>query len=480
MIGPIPLSATDEVDFSWFLAAYVTLDGGPFGNQLARELMPDAEPGEHATLVYPTLIVTLFMREVMLPALVQAKPENAARLFTRSPSHALAAVDPCGAIAEFLDELPAAVEDFVGSLVEDESSAWGWLMNGVATISGKLAYAGAEAARGVLRHLPGVDALRTAASVASAVSDLRTLFTNWELTVDSSPGSQHKPIGGSATGQFVLTVASSEPDSSWPAPLQSCAELLDIPLPDFNGANDSTVTWTPISGFDDPVSKISEETVVAENQATFTFGIVEEDAELHVDGVCELVTRPVIEAQISLPGLENLGSTLAGLMGAPAAQAAISASAAAAANLLGPSQTGTTEVKYHARVARVDFDGPLEQIHLQSDNGIGPDSTWTGTWGHQTETTGTACGAADVEAANIQFSGGTASLSLSFMQSGGVMEYCAFSFTQTLTILSESRGCYFQEDGAYTGTIKPPDPGAAVPTSGTRDGSYVITPVPEY
>jgi hypothetical protein len=486
MVGPIPLSDADSVAFSRFLAAYVTLADGPFGSQLASELMPDAAMTDHAELVYPTLVVTLFLREVMLPTLVLAAQENAAKVrsWRRPPNVAAAAGDPCAAIAEFLDDLPGAVENAIGSLVEDESSIFGTILDVVATGAGLVAYVGAEAARQVLKHLPGVDALRAAAAAASAVADIRSMFTNWTLELDSAPGTQHKPVGGSATGQFILTVTAPEPGSDWPAPLQSCAQLLGVSLPQFDSANDASVEWEPLSGFPDPISQQSADPAVASGTASMTFNVASEDAAIHVEGLCELTTSPRVKAQLGLPGLDHLGETLAGFMGSPLAQAAVSASASAASKLLGPSKEDTTDVTYHSHEARVDFDGALEKIHVTSSAGIGFDSAWTGTWSMQAESTGALCGAPDVKPVSFQFSGGVADLSASFTQGGGVMDYCNFTFSEPLTIVPDfaGDGCVLKENGgSYTSTMKPPDPMAPeIVTSGTRDGTYTITPVPEY
>jgi len=481
MVGPIPLSDTESMAFSWFLAAYVTAEEGPFGQQLSRKLMSGAVIEDHATLVYPTLVIQLFMREFMLPALAEAAGLQAKRgTSTRPPPIAFASGDPCAAIGEFLDDLPSAVEGAIGKLAEGESGFMGFIVRAAAKAAGFAAYATAQGVRQFLQHLPGVDLLRAAGAASSAVADIRAMFTNWNITLISLPPTQHKPVGGTGSGQFILSVSAPEPGSDWPGPLRSCAELLNVSLPDFGTADGSSVKWIQVSGFNDPISEKNKEEVLASSQAKLNFDVVTEPATRHREGQCELKTRPSVTAQIGLPGLSQLGSTLAGFA-SPVAEGFIGAGADVAAELLGPSKSGNTEISYHPKEAKLDFVGGLEQIHVTSStDGVGPDSAWSGTWASQQETTGLMCGPPDQKSVGWQFASGSASLSMSFMQSGGAMQYCSMTITETLTIEPDGNGCKLVTDGTYNSVIKPPDPGGAVPASGIRDEGYALTLIPDY
>jgi hypothetical protein len=254
---------------------------------------------------------------------------------------------------------------------------------------------------------------------------------------------------------------------------------LDIPLPTFNGAEGATVEWNPQPGFTALATKTTpEEKVIANSQAIVTFQTVTESEELHLEGLCEASKEIEIEAQMGLPGLESFANSVIGfLTNATAARSMAGAGASQAAQLLGPKKKGPARVTYHPTTAAIHFDGASESVHLTSDNGVGPNSTWTGTWRLTIgEPTGAACGPGQTKPATFQLSGGVGDLSMSFSTTGGAMDSCSLSFTETLTIEPDpftGEGCILVSNGSYSGAFYPPMV-APVPFNGARDESYTI------
>ncbi|MCC6271231.1 MAG: hypothetical protein IT190_08135 [Microbacteriaceae bacterium] len=472
LVGALPLpDGVHSLDLSMLLAAYVTATDGPVGSRVSAALLGAVDTTSHATQRYPTVVVTLFSREVLLPLLTEAGAVHGFSASSRSIG-----ADPCGAIGSFLDDLPAAAAGAVGSLSPAESGFWSDVVAVGSVIAGAAAYATAQAARSVIQHLPFVDAIRTAATAASAVADLRAMFTNWVITLTPQPGEVHKSVGGTNTGVLQLEVQPPEPGFTWPPQLVSCATLLNVPLPQFDSADGSSVEWTKMAGFDDPAYETAREATISGGTADFTFATVVEDEQVHTPGG-PLQTRPAtVSAQLGLPGLEHLGSTLAGAMGSTTAQVAIGAGAGPAATLLGPSISGSASITYHPADAVVDSDVGFEALHLSTHDAVSPEGVWTGTFRVVLgDTGGMLCGPAQEQAVTLSFSGGTASFNPSFSFGGGVMQSCTFDVTETLTLEPDGfGGWWMSSSGSYTSVMVPPPPAEQIITNGVRDESYAI------
>jgi hypothetical protein len=283
-------------------------------------------------------------------------------------------------------------------------------------------------------------------------------------------------VGGTNTGGLELSIEPPEPGFDWPAPLQSCADLLAIDLPQFDSADGSSVAWTKLAGFDDPAFEQSREESVSGGKATFTYATVDEPQDVHDSLGPELSTAATVQAQVGLPGLENLGSTIANGMNAPLAGAAIGVGAGPAATLLGPSVTGSAAITFHVSDAVVDSDVGFEHLYLTTDDGAGPNGTWSGTLRMVlVDVGGIACGPAQEKPITLQFTGGSAQLVESFAFGGGVMQSCSMSIDETVTIVADGfGGAYMQTSGTYQQVIVPPPPGEVVTTDGVRNESYTI------
>jgi hypothetical protein len=368
MVGPLPLPDGSELPFSALVAAYAT-STGKFGSELAAALMGSLDPAAHELLTYPSIVVAMFTRDVIVPLLAEAP------LARKSASGWVRAVDPCGALGEFLDDLPGAVSNAVSQLGSGDGGFWSSVVSAASTAAGIVAYGTVQAAKALVQHLPFVEAIRAAATAAAAVADLRSMFSQWTVTVTAAPPSIHKTVQGPPnTGKMIVTVTPPSEGFSWPPQVQSCAELFNVPLPNFDSADGSSVNWTELAGFPAPATKTASTPVIAGSTAELTYQTVSETESAHTGGAPEQATPATVKVDIGLPGLESLGSQLANLMNAPGAGTAVGAGATAAAQLLGPSGTGGGQVTFHEETAAtldvyIADGGGYFDLHLVSCSG---------------------------------------------------------------------------------------------------------------
>jgi hypothetical protein len=434
---------------------------------------------QHAELVYPTLTVALFVREVTLPMLGAAGAAQQARArFSGhlAPVPAALQGDPCGAVNDFLDDLPGATEqatrDALGG--DDDGGLWGFVVGGAARVVGAVTYAGTEAVRGLIRNNPLINAMRAAANMLAALADLQSMFSQWTVTVQPSDGSLHKSVSGPVTGSFTLTLENGGQPTEWPPAVSSCAELFDIDLPQLDSADGATVTWTETGGFPDLAVKTGADAAVAGSTAAFNFVTVSEDQDIHANGE-EKSGGASVQADIALPGLEDLAARLAQAAGGVVAQTIVNAGSGAAAQALGPTGSGSLQVTYHeSGPASADLDMGQYRLHAVSCDGVY--GLWTGTITFTNYT-----GASGSTGVQWQFDRGTntAPFNWSARLTGVVGPgeiTIEFTSTETLT-LNEA---YISSSGSYVAVTTVKSPGGAVSTTnGIRDEDYPITRGPQ-
>lgn len=375
MVGPLPLPDKSQLPVSALLAAYASTPG-PFGTELALALMGKIDTEAHASLVYPSIVVVTFLREVMVPMLAEAPQADWSGPEARGPAgRHFTDADPCAAISKFLDDLPGAVGKAVTELGPSAGSFWPKVFSVASVVASIATYATVAAAKTIVQNVPGMSQIRTAMTAVGAAVDLRSMFTQWTLQITAAPPKVHKSVGSTNTGQLVLTIAPPEAGFDWPQPVKSCALLLDLPLPNLNGVEGASVTWIPLAGFQSPATEVSKDPVVASNQATFTFKTVDEDAALHAGGGPVKTVPAEVKADVGLPGLAALGGKIASLMGASAASSFIAQGASQAAQATGPSTSGASSVEYHEKsAATIDVSitdgGGTFVMHLVSCAGV--------------------------------------------------------------------------------------------------------------
>lgn len=387
MTPPIPLPGVDQsITVSMMLAAYVkTADSN--GAKVARGLMGDIDTAKHAEYTYPSIVVLSFLQEVAVPLLAEMEKEHgpaaAAPLAAAIISAASFSGNPCGAINDFLNDLPATVTRAVSSISPQSSSFWSSVVAVAAVVAGVATNLAVDAAKGLIRHAPGVDAVRSGMTALHAAADIKAMLTQWKVEVTGSPGNLHKIPGDSTAGTFTVTLSNGGPAApSWPPVVQSCADLLAIPLPDFNNPS-ATVEWKKVAGFDALALESSRVNALANGKAEFKFNTATESQEVHDNPGSDKKTGPVtVSATVSLPGLESLLSALAPSLGGVAGTA-VSGAATPVAQELGTAKQGSVPVEYHtSKPASADLDGPVMKLHAYSCNGLY--GVWTGTFTEQT------------------------------------------------------------------------------------------------
>ncbi|MFH0934183.1 MAG: hypothetical protein V1879_03185, partial [Pseudomonadota bacterium] len=482
MTPPIPLPGVGKsITVSMMLAAYVkTADSD--GAKVARSLMGNIDLAKHAELVYPSIVVLTFLQEVAVPLLAEMEVENgpaAAASVASAFETAFAGPDPCGAINSFLDDLPTAVSGAINSISPESSSFWSGVVSVAAVIGGVATNLAVDAAKGIVRHLPAVTAVRNGMTALHAAADVKAMLTQWQIDVAGGPGNLHKSPGAPTAGTFTVTLSNSGPTlPDWPQAVKSCADLLAIPLPDFNNPS-ATVKWKTIAGFNALAIESSQEQTLTAGKAEFKFNTATESQSVHDNPGSQLLTGPAtVEATVSLPGLESLMQTLANGVGGTVAQVANGAVATPAAQALGMVKPGTVPVEYHSpQVARITFDNGLERLNVESPDGVSPDGSWSGTFA--SNLVAGQCGGWIEVPVSWTFSGGTATLSvnLTFPGNGTMTEACNFNFTETLTLATTPSGSTVTTAGFYDSSVDPIDPGYVTPpveTAGSRSESYVV------
>jgi len=481
---PIPLPGVDQqITISMLLAAYVkTADTS--GARLARSLMGDIDTANYAGYVYPTIVVMSFLQEVAVPMLAEMElvngPEASAAAANGLVAGLAALSDPCGTINSMLDDLPGAVSNAISSVSPESSGFLSGLVSVAATIGGVAAGLAVDAAKNFVRHLPAVSAVRNGMRVVHAGADIKAMLSHWDVSVTAAPTQLHKSPGDPTAGIFTVSLTGSGPTlPSWPPALQSCADLLAIPLPDFNNPS-ATVEWKTIAGFNALAIESSRENALSGSKAEFRFDTATESQSVHDNPGSVVLNGPAtVEAKVSLPGLESLVQTLAPSIGGTASQVATGASTPVAQEF-GMVKQGTATVEYHSpRVARITFDNGLERLNVESPDGLSPDGSWSGTFASNLGMG--QCGGWREVPVSWTFIGGTATLNvnLTFPGNGIVMESCSFNFSETLTLTTDPGGASgtVSTSGFYDSSMDPIDPGFETPpieTAGSRFESYNV------
>jgi hypothetical protein len=480
-----PLPDGKSVLLSQLLAGYVA-HGNTFGATQSRALLPGFDKAKHLDNKDPSLVIVFFLREFVAPFIAasqspaltgQSAPVPMLARMAR-PSIA-AAVDPCGAVSEFLDDLPSSVQDAVQELIDPGRSSL--FMGLVSSVVGSVVELAVDGAKSLIRHLPFVESMREVANILGGLTDMQAMFSQWTVEI-KPPSGLHKTPGSPNAGDFVLTMSNGGDGFEWPQPVQSCADLLDVPLPKLDSADGSTVKWFKVSGFDDLASYAGSKDVIASNKASYSVTTANEGSAHEQGGPLETGVLAV-RADIQLPGVEQLASRIGSLIGSWG-QRGISFGTALAPHI-GPSVPGAGQVEYHTTSsARINFNGVTERLIVSSPDGLSLNGTWSGTFASQHNS---QCGGWQEVPVRWTFVNGTATLSVDLTFPGNPafgVEACTFSFTETLTLNPSPEAPSMSTSGTWRAMFDPGWPGVDVPeigyemppvlSSGERLESYVI------
>lgn len=485
----LPLEDGTLVPVSQMLAAYIA-HGDSYGARQSRALIPGLDPAKHLGTAFPTITIVFFMKEFVVPLLAAAQDPTAVNLglvvrasVQASPRSLAVASDPCGAVSEFLDDLPSSVENAVQDLLDPGRSSG--FLSFVSSVVGSIVQITTDRVKSLLRHTPFANALREVANVLGALTDMQSLFSQWTVNI-TPPGTLHKIPGSPDAGVFTLTMSNGGDGFEWPQAVSSCADLFGISLPQLDSADGSTVTWVQVSGFNDlGIGTGPAVGVIAGNKASYNVVSAAEGADLHNGGGAVGNGPLAVRADVQMPGVEQLAARIGSLAGSLGTGAAGVASSVAPH--IGPSATGVAQVQFHTPAsARINFDGGTERLIVSSPDGINPNGAWTGTFARNMDL---LCGGWVEQPVSWTFANGTATLSVNLTFPGSAafaVEACSFSFTETLTLQSSAQGPFMTTSGTWNSMFDPGWPGIDYPndnppyeippvvTPGLRNESYVI------
>ncbi len=381
LMPSLPLEDGTLVPVSRLIAGYIA-HGDTYGARQSRALLPGLDPSNHLNTQFPTITIVFFMKEFVVPLLAAAQDPAAVNMalafgstLELSSFRVSAASDPCGAVSEFLDDLPSSISNAVQDLIDPGRSSG--LLSLVSSALGGIVQLGVDGVKSLIRHLPFVNALREVANIMGALTDMQSLFSQWTVNI-TPPGLLHKVPGSPTTGEFTLTMDNGGDGFEWPPAVTSCAELFDISLPQLDSADGSSVTWNKVSGFDELGTMTSAPNgVIASNKASCGVTSATESTELHNGGGPVTTGQLAVRADVQMPGVEQLATRIGSLLGS-LGQGATSVAGAVAPHI-GPSAPGVAQVEYHKPdTATADLDGPLMKLHAYSCGGLY--GIWKGTF----------------------------------------------------------------------------------------------------
>lgn len=467
-----------RITMSMLLASYVKNAQSP-GGEIARGIMGDVDPARYGEYRYPMLVLYAFMQEVGVPLLAEIEMANPS---PRAATARVASVDPCAAIDGFLNDLPATVTGAVNSANSSGSgifsTIWNGAVSGAAIVAGVTAGAATTVARGIIHHIPGVDAIRAGMDVGHAVTDLKSMLEQWTAVLTPAT-TLHKSPGTPNQGSFTVVMSNGGQQTNWPPSVTSCASLLGVQLPRLNSADGAGVVWNPGAGFGDLALADDSDSVIANNQAGFRFHSATETDALHNNAKAVVKQGDAtLEVTVSMPGMQNLVAALAPSLGGVTATVADLASKPAS-QAFGKTVSGTATIEYHKLTsARIEYRSAQEQLNAASEDGTDPNGQWSGSL---TVTLSGMCSNQSVtRPISWRFSNGVAQLSVSFPIAGVPMmtESCSFNINETLRLESLDGRSYIVTAGTHDNVIDPVDyPGYPQPPytiSGIRDERYLV------
>ncbi len=371
---PMPLEDGTLLTVSQLLASYI-LHGDTYGARQSRALLPNIDPANHLETEFPTLTIVFFMKEFMIP-LVAATQDSATVALAVAPIPLAVSVssDPCGAVSEFLDDLPSSVSDAVEDLLDPGHSSF--FVGLVSSVVGHFVQLATDGIKSLLRYNPFANAVREVTNVLGTLTDMQSLFSQWSVTV-APPGTMHKSPGSPTTGDFTLTMDNGGDGFEWPPAVESCADLFGIDLPQLDSADGSSVDWIEVSGFNALASMTSpHEGVISGNAASCSVETASETADLHNGGGPVKQGALAVRAEVQMPGLEAIATRIGSLAGSLGTSA--SAIASDVAPHIGPKAPGVSQVEYHTTApATADTNGAIK-LHAYACDGIY--GVWKGTF----------------------------------------------------------------------------------------------------
>ncbi|NJC72225.1 hypothetical protein HC031_21250 [Planosporangium thailandense] len=410
----------ESVPFSFVLAGYVAAAKTP-GAERSRTLMAGQDLEQPRSLLFPTIVLTLFVAEATATApAATGQPTAVATAALDRPAGAPArpaalpiprlAAGPCGDFSAFftttLQKIAAAI---VGVLPDIPflKAAISWaLTKGLAL--------GLGAAKDLIERIPFIQALRSAIGTLALAVTVVAALRQWTVSVATQPATAHYRVGAEISGVKAIGTVDDRGGDVFSPEVRECATLLGIDLPR-GGAAGSAAAWQVVAGGRHASPAYNQDTKVdAGKRTTFSLVMASESEDVHRgrrianDQVVLRVTvkrqdvdkvRAFIEGAITKQLPSGVYAALTGVFGDPLAKIAAMTDFTGQGRLVaeyhladeppasatpGPSPSG-------GRAVRVSFDRPETRTESGETVALagrivdlvacdGPYGTWKGTF----------------------------------------------------------------------------------------------------
>lgn len=261
LVGPDPSMPSP----SYLVAGWITGAHSP-RSEYALKLMGERNWTNAPTIVFPTLVLTLYVSDAARFADSMAGPDGSAA--TVPPSHSLmgstrpSVTGLCSQVQGFIDGTISAVFDSIGHLANPSpptasNGDAGSFLNGLKVAlsyveaGATIAVNGAiDAAHFLVVNLVGLltqpvlGYIAKIAGVVAVVAMVVSLLRPWTIRIDPSPPQTRKAVGdepglpGSVTAMVDLGGF-----DTWPTEVESCANAANVTLPPLKPIG-AKITWT--------------------------------------------------------------------------------------------------------------------------------------------------------------------------------------------------------------------------------------------
>ncbi|MBA2275962.1 MAG: hypothetical protein H0W00_04590, partial [Chloroflexi bacterium] len=299
----------ESIPFSFVLAGYVAA-AQTLGAEHARVLMHDQDIEQPASLLFPTLVLALFVGEVTAAAASGATTETDSLLIAEPAIYPAAAVsllaDPgigaaepavarstdtkiaraparlaaagiCGDITAFFTDTLAKVAAAIVAVLPDIpflKAAISWALT-------KGLQSGLEVAADLIELIPFIGAIRSAIGVLALAVTVVAALRDWTVSVTAQPTLAHYSVGPSTNRANAIGIVDDGPGDVFSPEVRECASLLSIELAK-GGAAGSTATWQVVSGSEHVAPIDSQNTHVdAGRRTTFQLVMTREPEDIH-------------------------------------------------------------------------------------------------------------------------------------------------------------------------------------------------------
>jgi hypothetical protein len=240
---------------SYFLAGYVSAAGTP-GAELARRIMGDQDWRHAPTVVFPSLVFTLFAADAARYANAFAGDAQASQATSRALS-----ISPtlCTDAQKFIDDTINSFFEALGHLQSPKVPT-----SGIAFIDlfGSGLQAAFDLATGVVNGLidagrfvvvngiklatqPVLDDIAVVASTVALAAEIINVVRPWTVSVSADPTTNQRSIDPAAglPGTFTAAVMLPGGFDEWPSLAVNCAQVANITLPPLKPVG-APVVWS--------------------------------------------------------------------------------------------------------------------------------------------------------------------------------------------------------------------------------------------